>query len=167
MALIVEDGSGMDDADSYISLADADAYHTAHGSPAAWTAATDATKESALRMATVWLDAHFRWIGVIFDGDQALGWPRSGAVDRERRVLSSDIVPTRVAEACAHLALYHLSAALDAALERGDMVQSVTVGPVSIVYADGAPPGTSMPYIRAMLSGISRGGANQVVMERA
>ena len=50
MALIVEDGSGKLDSESYISVADCTTYCTAHGLTA-WTG-TDAAKETALRNAT-------------------------------------------------------------------------------------------------------------------
>ena len=42
MALTHEDGTGKADAESYLSVTDADTYHTAHGDPAAWSGATTA-----------------------------------------------------------------------------------------------------------------------------
>ena len=51
MALITEDGTGRADAESYCSVAAADAHHAARGA-AAWAALTTEAKEQALRRAT-------------------------------------------------------------------------------------------------------------------
>ena len=59
MALVVEDGSGLSNADSYDSLTNLSAYHTAHGNPASWSAASETEKESAARQATQFLDGRF------------------------------------------------------------------------------------------------------------
>lgn len=53
MALTVEDGTGLVDADSFVTLEEADAYHTAAGSTN-WTG-TDESKEQALRRASRFL----------------------------------------------------------------------------------------------------------------
>ena len=74
MALVVEDGTGLSTAESYISVADADTYHSDRGN-ALWTG-TDAVKEEALRQATEYLDATYDWKGSISLTTQALNWPR-------------------------------------------------------------------------------------------
>lgn len=74
--LIVEDGSGVVNADSYVSSANADAYHSAFGN-AAWASATDPQKDAALRSATQYLDSRYRFKGVRKTYAQALMWPRS------------------------------------------------------------------------------------------
>ncbi|MBF0374875.1 MAG: hypothetical protein HQL39_15825, partial [Alphaproteobacteria bacterium] len=62
MSLIVEDGSGLSDANAYVSLAYADGYHALRGN-AAWAAAGQPARESALVRATDHLDRAFRWRG--------------------------------------------------------------------------------------------------------
>ena len=52
LTLVKEDGTGKSDANSYASVADADAYHEGHLYASAWTGATTADKEKALVMAT-------------------------------------------------------------------------------------------------------------------
>jgi hypothetical protein len=78
MSLVVEDGTGLVNAESYISVTDADAYHTNRGHTG-WTGSTG-TKEIALRKATEYIDS--RW-GGRFKGEkefpdtpQALEFPR-------------------------------------------------------------------------------------------
>jgi len=101
MSLTVETGSGVSGAESYASVADADAYWAARNEPAAWTAAETAEKEAALRIATEYLDARFgsRWRGVKADSDNALDWPRAGVHDENGYLLASDELPTALVRA--------------------------------------------------------------------
>lgn len=54
MALIVEDGTGLADAESYLSVADADTYHADRNNEA-WQDYSTAEKEAALRKATQYI----------------------------------------------------------------------------------------------------------------
>ena len=65
MALIVEDGTGVSGAESYISVVDADDYHTNHGNTS-WGSADTTAKEIALRKASEYLDGKYgkRWLGI-------------------------------------------------------------------------------------------------------
>ena len=114
MALVVEDGTGLSNADSYLSVADADTYHTAHGNPAAWSSASDADKEEALRLATQYIDVVYgrRFSGTKLAATQALRWPRNGVYDDEGQLLDNDSIPVRVEQATAELALRQLGADL-------------------------------------------------------
>jgi hypothetical protein len=106
MALVVEDGTGKSDAESYVSVADADTYHAAHSGSADWTGASTAEKEKALRLATQWLGASYdgRWLGVRFSGDQALSWPRD-SVELDGYILSASDIPQQLLDATCELAL--------------------------------------------------------------
>lgn len=132
MALTTEDGTGLAGAESYLSVADADTYWSNRGD-ATWAAATTANKEESLRRATQYLDATFNWIGGILLTTQALGWPRSGAWDREERDLS-DQVPTLVEQATAELAKEALSGALVSTVSRGDQAIRVKAGSVEVEF---------------------------------
>jgi hypothetical protein len=106
MALIVEDGSGKSDAQSYVSVTDADDYHANHSASTDWSGADTADKEKALRLATQWLDAtyHGRWKGVRFSADQALDWPRD-SVELDGYVLSVSDLPQQLLDATCEMAL--------------------------------------------------------------
>ncbi len=151
MALIVEDGSASATADAYVSLADADTYFAAHGSPSTWTGANDAQQESAIRYATLWIDARYAWPGLIVSQSQALAWPRGGVVDGDGRAMSSTSLPARLVQATCEAALEHLSTALNEILARGGGIASETVGPISVEYFQSANPGRTFPYIDALL----------------
>lgn len=103
MAFVVEDGSGMSDATSYVSVADADAYFADYGVPATWPA-TDPAKRSLLQQATSFIDRSFgeRFVGEIVRDAQRLLWPRLHAEDRAGRDIPSNgagAVPRPVVEA--------------------------------------------------------------------
>lgn len=131
MTLITEDGNGLTTAESYITVADADARHTALGNTA-WTG-TDAVKEAALRRATAFMEQRYRsrWKGTRMSRDQALSWPRYGATVDGWDV-SSIIVPADVANACADLALRALSDDLNPDTTRGIVREKV--GPLETEY---------------------------------
>lgn len=158
MALTPEDGTGLATADSLISLADADTYFTAHGSPTAWTGLADAAKESALRYASRWLSNRYLWLGWIVQNDadapQALAWPRAGIYDREGRIVPDDAVPTVVEEAVCEAALAHVSDVLNEIRDRGGDIAAFKAGPIEVSYFDGATAGRTFPYIDNLLAGL-------------
>lgn len=111
MALVVEDGSGSANANSYLSVANADTYHTDHSASTTWSSASTANKEKALRLATQYLDAKYgrRWVGTRWSLDQALDWPRSYVVLYDIYTVSTSTVPQELKDACAELALRQLT----------------------------------------------------------
>lgn len=104
MAFIVEDGTVVEDANAYITLAFADAYHADRGN-AGW-AGSNTLKQQAIVRATDYIDV--RW-GPHFLGDkkepeQSLQFPRDAfegmpsallkaAAEYALRALSSDLMP--------------------------------------------------------------------------
>ncbi len=114
MALIVEDGTGKSNADSYLSDADASTYHINFGSDAWAQEGSEPKREKALRQATQYLQAHFegRWIGIRANELQSLAWPRNHAIDVDDFLISHIIVPQRVKDATAELAVRALAGPL-------------------------------------------------------
>jgi hypothetical protein len=84
VAVIVENGSIVANANSYVSVANADAYFSARNNTT-WAAYSTAVKEAALLYACQWLNSRYEWPGVISDVTQELSWPRDGAEDSEGR----------------------------------------------------------------------------------
>lgn len=159
MALIVENGSGLADAESYVSVADTDTYHTKHGDPAAWSGSSTANKESALRIATQYLDARYggRWHGTRINETMALDWPRYGVIDRDGFTVSSSAVPARLEDATAYIALKvregdTLVPDVDAA---GNVTsESKQLGPLSksVTYAGQKATAPHYPFVDMLLS---------------
>lgn len=113
MALVVEDGSGLSNAESYISVADATTYLTEIGEEADWTAAQVAAQEAALRLSTSWIDGRYSWPGFPKNDAQALDWPRFDAFDCEGRLVDSGSVPEGVRRACAWVAKESVAGSVD------------------------------------------------------
>lgn len=133
MALIVEDGTGKVDAESYLSVADCDTYHTAQGN-SGWTG-TSGAKEIALRKATDYVDRLYggTFLGTRKTTTQRLYWPRYDAwVDDV--LVDSATIPRQLKEATAELALAALTEDLMpsvAAGASGISSESKSVGPLS------------------------------------
>lgn len=142
MALIVEDGTGRADAESFISVADATAFHAARGN-AAWAAiASDAEREQLLRRAADYMEQVYRdmWAGYRMTNTQALSWPRyevpikdsPGGYGSMPSYYPYDAVPRLVAQACAVLALRALTGDLEPDLDA--QVKRKSVGPLDVEY---------------------------------
>lgn len=118
MALVVETGAGLADAESYCSVESANSRHAAFGN-AAWDDLSDGQKEIALRKATAKMtqDYRQRWKGERRTATQALDWPRYG-VRVDCIYLANDAVPAEIVNACADLALKAASEDLTPDTER-------------------------------------------------
>lgn len=109
MALIVEDGTIVSGAESYISVSDADTYHANLGDTT-WDALTTAQKESSLRKATFYMLGEYggKWLGYRKSASQTLDWPRESVLREDLpgvEYVSDTIVPVEVKNACAALAV--------------------------------------------------------------
>ena len=108
MTLVVEDGTGKADAESYISVADATAYHAAMGNTAWAALASDTVREQLLRKATAYIGNMYaaRWTGYRSTTSQALDLPRTYMTDTRKNVcgavyyVDSNTVPQEVKNAC-------------------------------------------------------------------
>lgn len=147
MALEVEDGTAKSNAESFISVADADTYFSNRGN-AAWAALTTAQKEQSLRKATDYMEGVYstRWNGYIKTATQALSWPRSfvykapfvqGAVGAYPYLVADDIVPVEVSRSCAELAVRASSETLAADLDVAVVSEKIDV--IEVEYDTNAP----------------------------
>lgn len=78
MSLVVEDGMGLSNAESYVSTTELDAYFAKWGMSGLPDSA--AKKEVLLRKATRAIDTLYSFDGEKLTSTQALQWPRSGSV---------------------------------------------------------------------------------------
>lgn len=158
MALTVEDGTGLEDAESYASVSDADAYFTARA-VAGWTG-TDAVKEAALRKATEFISETYdgSWKGERATDTQALAWPRSDVEVSDNVILTDDLVPVALFRATCELALIALTTALYEAAnaDPSTVAEKTKVGPIERErkYADpkGITNGLAIDRIAILLA---------------
>lgn len=160
MTLIIEDGAGLTDAESYVTVEEADSYHAAYGH-AVWAAAETEDKESALRRAAVFLDGAYlnRFRGAPASETQRRAWPRRGIAG-----IATDTVPQAVRDAQSELALKALTADLVPDLERGGLIVESRIDADGVSaetrYADYAPPGTDYRIATVILAGLIEIGAD-------
>ncbi len=137
MALIVEDGTSKADAESYISVADADLHIAAfYGADALWDAALDASKEQALRQATRYLDNQYSFVGNRKTSTQNLDWPRYLSTSETDGKFIDD-VPDVLAQATAELALKSINGTSifpDTAV--GGNVKKIKVGTIEKEFSE-------------------------------
>lgn len=163
MALIVEDGTGRSDAESYGSVAEADAYHVKMGNTA-WAGYTD--REARLRRGMQSMTGMYRakWKGSRLGNAQALDWPRIGVnvddVDWSEAyegyggfqgTYPIDQIPKEVKEALFELALRaHNSSSLmpDLKTRRTE----AKVGPLYVKYDPKSPQNTRIGVVAQLLS---------------
>lgn len=158
MSLIVEDGTGLSSADSYVAVTDANSYHTAMGN-SAWTGA-DTLKEVALRRATQYIDSQYRFRGERLLLTQSLEFPRVGVTN-----LLPDWPMKNLVAATCELALRALTNTLmsDTVAES---VRREKVGPIETEYFrnDGAQPRYAI--VDKLLKDWTYGSGNSLRLER-
>jgi hypothetical protein len=136
-SLVVEDGTGLPGADSYIAVADLRTY-CANLNYAIDASVEDAFLETRLRAATNWIDTAFRYKGTKVTATQSLEFPRANLLDWSSMAVTG--VPLRVAKACAELAYKAIAdVELFQDLERGGLIQHEQIGPISTTYDPNAP----------------------------
>jgi hypothetical protein len=156
MAFVVESGTGLSNATSYVSVADADAYFLDRGS-SAWAALSNGEKEVALVQATSYVDAVNSFIGTKSTSAQSLQWPRSSAYDRDGYLYEG--IPSCLEHAIAEYALRASSTSLAPDIEYSSTgiltMEKSQVGPVMEEkrYSDQRTPAIrEYPYADALLA---------------
>ncbi|WP_302456996.1 DnaT-like ssDNA-binding protein [Bilophila wadsworthia] len=153
MPLIVEDGTLPAGANSFASVADADAYHAARLT-AAWTdELAEVQKEAALIRASDWLNRKVMWNGRKASRSQRMAWPRSGVVTQDGEI-APDEIPAEVVEACCELAGFFVEQDYLVPLDRGGDIASLGVDVISIAYNGTAPAETVFPSLSGLLAGL-------------
>jgi hypothetical protein len=178
MALVVEDGTGLANAESYISVADADTYHSKMGN-SDWENLESADKEACLRRAAQFMVAVYRlkWQGRRVKQEQKLDWPRVGVVIKDLASSAGylapasyglfqvdyNVVPDEVKNACAELALRASIGQL--APDLSQRVVSETIGPITVNYDRYSPQSPRYTEIDLMLSPFFGATANPAVVK--
>lgn len=104
--LVVEDGTGLNNSNSYVSTNEVTTYAQGRLYAAEWAALDADAKDQAARNATSIIEDLIAWYGARVVADQALGWPRSGVSNKENSdTFDDDIVPQPVKDATCELAI--------------------------------------------------------------
>lgn len=104
---LVEDGTGLTEATSYVSVSDADDYmlqNTAIFDD--WDLLDQDVKEKVLSWSSRYLDQHARWNGVKTVETSGLRWPRTGVCDIDGLPIGPNTIPYQLEDATVELASY-------------------------------------------------------------
>lgn len=104
MACTIDATVGGVDANSYITIADANTYFETVSYSSTWDDAADDDKCRALQTATRQLDTSFDFVGFVSSSTQALLWPRDEVIGPNGYAEDSDAIPVRIQQATAELA---------------------------------------------------------------
>lgn len=159
MALVVETGSVVEGAESYVDVAAADIYHANRGNTA-WAALNAASKEQALRKATAFIDGKYRlrWKGGRVTSIQPLCWPRWGVEDEEGFFIWNSTIPPRLKDAVCEAALRSLTSDLVEDVDTSIKRQKIDI--IETEFAIGG--GVEYRQITMLLSDLIRSGNDLV-----
>jgi hypothetical protein len=175
--LIVENGTGLANAESYISVAEANAYHAARGNTN-WATISTGEAEQALRRATDYIEQVYRlrWQGNRVNSTQALSWPRAFVQPMDYQFsstafflgglyyLPADEVPQEVKHACAEMAFKAAGGELASDLTQGVIREKVDV--LEVQYDPNSPQYTRYRAIDNLLRPFLTGGSNSAKVQR-
>lgn len=131
--MIVEDGTGLTDSNSYVSVVFADDYFSTRG-VSKWEALTTTEKEQKLINATDYIDSIYQWKGKKVSTSQALRFPRENLFDYEGGKIEG--VPTAVKQATCEAASLIVDGTIlyQTADSNGDVV-SEKIGELAFTYS--------------------------------
>lgn len=96
MAIIVEDGTIVSNANSYITVSGVDDYCSKMGYTA-WATTTSGNKEIALLKGMRYIDG-LKWKGIRYTQNQYTAWPRDEVYDVDDRLVPYNTIPIKVIE---------------------------------------------------------------------
>jgi hypothetical protein len=156
ITLIVEDGTRPANANTYASVATADAYH-ADRAFAAWDDATDDEKATALIKATDYLN------GLAWNGRKValrvMAWPRAD-MWMDGYAIDSTEIPDEVVLACCYMAGEFIGGA-DPLAAQDRALRAFAAGPVKLDFDTTTSLQPQYPALRSILRGLV--GAQNVV----
>ena len=158
---VVEDGTGLATATSYVSVADADDIIAVNiHIDQTWLDLGTDSKEKLLAWATRIHDAQTRWKGTKTVATSQLRWPRTGVCDRDETLIGINEIPYQLEVATAEYARYLIAG--DRTLERDqDGLIRLKADVVELEFKDGyqlPQIPAQMTYLLDGLGYISSGG---------
>ena len=107
VTLVVEDGTGLSTANSYLTAAEADTLLSVNPVMyATWSALTTVEKDDYLVWASDYIDCYVQWKGYKTVNSSGLRWPRDCVTDCDGIPIASNIIPAKVKTAVAQLAIF-------------------------------------------------------------
>lgn len=157
MALIIEDGTIVAGANSYVSVAEADSYLAFSAQRASWAVLSTPDKEANLVQAVRALDVSVVWKGTPVETTQPRAWPRSGVV-LNGELYPDNQVPSQVKTAQMELAAMMMQGDRTADPDSAGISEmSIGKGALSVTFDKTTTPTILGPVIPALLADFSNG----------
>lgn len=139
---VVEDGTGLPNASSYVTTLEADDYMEVKPE-STWASLDECSKEQYLMWASRLLDQRVTWVGTKTVVTSGLRWPRSGVVDRDGCTIAINEVPPAVKAATIEVANHLYTQDVDPsapsnAANAGD-IKRIKADVIEIEYMEGTP----------------------------
>lgn len=174
MSIIVEDGTQVPGAESYVTTAFCDTYHSNRNN-SAWVALSTSLKEGYLRQAMGYIQGVYRgkWKGVRVSALQALDWPRWGVeitdvtLGQIAYYVPYNEIPLELQYVQAELAWFAASGLLNPNLTQNVLTKKV--GPIEVQYDPYSPQSPRYPIVEGYLKIFLQGGTGtgQVKLTRS
>ena len=161
--MIVEDGTGKTDANSYVTVDFANDYFSVRG-VSDWNIDTE-KKEQLLIKATDFIDNIYQWLGKKEFESQALRFPRVDLRDYEGAEIKG--IPLCLKQAVCDAALINMSSELFQTQEANGDVVSEKIGELAFTYSktnkEAVTSSTLYDSINTKLRGLYRDSSNRIV----
>lgn len=136
--LIVEDGTGLTNSNSYLSLSDALTLIKSTAGNVDWQLASASQRQVALIAATQYVDTKWRFYGQVMDTTQALQWPRTKNWDSQGNLIPPGTLPIQLKKALlglANIIVLDLSA-LTTEVSADGIIKSFSVEGLSVTFGE-------------------------------
>lgn len=151
--VIVEDGSLVANANSFVTRDDVTTYCANRGYT--WSIADTNLADQAVIKGGDWLKNTLRvtYRGSLISAVQTMPWPRQDASFYRGPAIDSNVIPQCVKDAQCELAYRTFAGTnLQPDLERGGAIKSEKLDVIEVEYFDGAPPETVIQAVLGMLA---------------
>lgn len=150
--LVVEDGTGLANANSWVAMSDMDTYCADMGYTWPALASPDDLRISAVIRGAAYIVRTYegRWPGTKVNGrTQALPWPREDAEDQSGADIGETEIPIEVKKAQMEAAFreYQNPGSLSPDVVGTERVLREKVGALEVQYADDSSTGASIPVV--------------------
>jgi hypothetical protein len=158
MSITITATVGADDANSFVTLAEANTYFNARPDGACWSPAGAPEQQRALVYAGKQLNA-MKWYGMRVDSEQAMAWPRAYVpIPDGYTYFDTDVIPQQVKDAQCELALSVIEDGIDAGSGSADGVTSFAGSGISVQYGKaGAAGSAARSRVDQLLAGLTAG----------
>ena len=150
---VVEDGTGLPNANSYVTVAEADDILVTNIHNEAWPALDTPSKEKLLAWATSIIDLKADWNGVKTYPSSSLRWPRKYVIGRDFYPIPSNEIPLQLKQAVAQYANFLMSNDVTAQSETAGITE-IVVDVIELKFDSSFTKSTIPNFLSDLLYGL-------------